>query len=253
MNRMSANSRVFEIGTHRWVFRAAIAASVLIVFCLGLVIARNMWHPNDETGQAGTKPASTESVVAESLVDLGREKTIRAQPETGKNDASIESPQAAMTSAKADSDPPHDAQKLTQSQSSSATAKRPDQGPAPKEVRDESQAKPPAATENRPAQQEVSKEQRERLQEIARIKAILDSAEEANRRGQFLEAATRWGQAALLHSRYLAEVESPEQVLKKFLDALSRYQAEVERALHEASLKKAEGRRINAAAPEGKR
>jgi energy-coupling factor transporter ATP-binding protein EcfA2 len=72
---------------------------------------------------------------------------------------------------------------------------------------------------------------------LKQIRQLLSDAEMANEKGRYLDAILGFGQAALLYPEDLAEVESPEKIRLKFVDALKRYQAEVERALQKAAEK----------------
>jgi exonuclease SbcC len=74
---------------------------------------------------------------------------------------------------------------------------------------------------------------------LRQIRKLLDDAELANAGGKHWDAALAYGQAAILYPDELAAVENPERVRAKFINALSRYQGEVERALLKASQPKA--------------
>jgi energy-coupling factor transporter ATP-binding protein EcfA2 len=86
-------------------------------------------------------------------------------------------------------------------------------------------------------QVEAKKEQPtpEKQQRLMQVRQLLNDAEMANVKGKYLDAVFGFGQAAILYPQELAEVESPEKVRLKFIDALKRYQAEVERALQKAT------------------
>jgi exonuclease SbcC len=71
-----------------------------------------------------------------------------------------------------------------------------------------------------------------RLKEARRL---LDEARKASDQGRHLDAILGFGQSAVLFPEELAALERPEQVRKMFLEAMRRYQAEVERALEKAN------------------
>jgi exonuclease SbcC len=73
---------------------------------------------------------------------------------------------------------------------------------------------------------------------VEQVRQLLIDAEMASEKGKYLDSVLGYGQAALLYPNELPEVESPEKVRLKFVDALKRYQAEVERALQMASEQK---------------
>jgi predicted ATPase len=68
----------------------------------------------------------------------------------------------------------------------------------------------------------------------SQIRKLLEDAETANAKGKYLDAALGFGEAALLYPEELAHVEPPEKIRTKFLDALKRYQSQVERTLDKA-------------------
>jgi exonuclease SbcC len=73
---------------------------------------------------------------------------------------------------------------------------------------------------------------------LKQVRQLLHDAEMANEKGKYLDAVLGYGQAAILFPEELAEVESPEKIRLRFMDALKQYQAEVERALQKAGERK---------------
>jgi exonuclease SbcC len=73
---------------------------------------------------------------------------------------------------------------------------------------------------------------------LKQVRQLLNDAEMASEKGKYLEAVLGFGQAAILYPQELADVENPEKVRRKFIDALKRYQAEVEWALKKAAEQK---------------
>src|SRR5262249_7221043 len=66
------------------------------------------------------------------------------------------------------------------------------------------------------------------------VRQLLHKARLASDEGKYLDAVLAFGQAAVLYPQELREVDNPEKVRVQFLDALKRYQAEVEGALQNA-------------------
>jgi exonuclease SbcC len=95
---------------------------------------------------------------------------------------------------------------------------------------------PPKETpKEEPKKEEPSAEKQLRLKQL---RQLLNDAEMANEKGKHLDAVLGFGQAAVLYPQELAEVENPERIRLKFINALKRYQAEVERALQKAAEQK---------------
>jgi exonuclease SbcC len=99
--------------------------------------------------------------------------------------------------------------------------------------KEEPKKEDPKKEEPRKEEPSVAKQLR-----LKQVRQLLNDAEMANEKGQYLEAVLGFGQAAVLYPQELAEVEDPEKVRVKFIDALKRYQAEVERALQKATEQK---------------
>jgi hypothetical protein len=95
---------------------------------------------------------------------------------------------------------------------------------------DEKGTKDPAKKKEEPAEAKAAR--------IQQVRQILNDADMASAKGRHLEAVLAYGQAAISYPDELAEVERPESVQAKFMNALSRYQAEVERAIARASERK---------------
>jgi exonuclease SbcC len=109
--------------------------------------------------------------------------------------------------------------------------------PTPKEA---PKADGDGKTRNRSATHQATEEARQpRLKAVRRL---LKDAEMASEKGKYLDAVLGYGQAAVLYPQELAEVENPEKVRLQFMDALKRYQVEVERALQKAAKQKADDR-----------
>jgi len=87
------------------------------------------------------------------------------------------------------------------------------------------------------AKQEYARAKQGRLKHI---RQLLDDAEMANEKGMYLDAVLGFGQAAILYPDELTEVERPERLRMKFLEALRRYQAQVEQAFEKAGKKGAD-------------
>jgi exonuclease SbcC len=114
----------------------------------------------------------------------------------------------------------------------------PKEGPKKEEPKNETSKEEPKKEEPRkedPKKDEPGVEKQLRLKQV---RQLLNDAEMANEKGKYLEAVLGFGQAAVLYPQELAEVENPEKVRLKFIDALKRYQAEVERALQKAAEQK---------------
>jgi exonuclease SbcC len=100
------------------------------------------------------------------------------------------------------------------------------------------------APENQPRKETTREESKKeepsvaKLRRLKQVRQLLNDAEMANEKGKYLDAVLGFGQAAILYPQELGEVENPEKVRLKFIDALKRYQAEVERALQKAAEQK---------------
>ena len=110
----------------------------------------------------------------------------------------------------------------------------------------ESQRAPEKRTSKEAPKEEPKKEdsKKEELNEarqlrLKKVRQLLKDAEMAQEKERYLDAVLGYGQVAILYPQELAEVESPEKVRLRFIDALKRYQAEVERALQKAANNKA--------------
>jgi hypothetical protein len=79
----------------------------------------------------------------------------------------------------------------------------------------------------------------ERLESVRRL---IRNADIANEKGMYLQAALGYGEAALLYPQELLQVERPERTKVKFLEALKRYQAQVEHSLDKASSEDQKGK-----------
>jgi hypothetical protein len=99
--------------------------------------------------------------------------------------------------------------------------------PSPRQKATDHEPKKPEAKNHGPS---VAKRLR-----LEQVRQLLADAERASEKGKHLDAVLGFGQAAVLYPQELAEVENPERVRRKFIDALKRYQAEVERALQRAN------------------
>jgi len=99
-------------------------------------------------------------------------------------------------------------------------------------------ARPTASTIHREkeARQEPGKEalDADTQTRLKNVRRLLQEAETSREQGKYLEALLSYGQAAIVYPQELVQVESPDSVRLKFIDALKHYQADVERALQKA-------------------
>lgn len=85
---------------------------------------------------------------------------------------------------------------------------------------------------------ELKKIEESKVKRTKQVQQILHDADSANAKGKYLEAVLAYGQVALAFPEELATVEKPEIVRTKFMNALSNYQTEVQRAILKASERK---------------
>jgi AAA domain-containing protein len=85
---------------------------------------------------------------------------------------------------------------------------------------------------------ELKKIEETKVKRTKQVQQILHDADTANAKGKYLEAVLAYGQVALAFPEELANVEKPEIVRTKFMNALTNYQTEVERAILKASERK---------------
>jgi exonuclease SbcC len=100
----------------------------------------------------------------------------------------------------------------------------------PKETHRKDELRQPASERPRNEAPPAAKQLR-----LTQVRQLLNDAEMANNRGKHLDAVLGFGEAALLYPAELAEVEDPEKVRLKFMDALKHYQRQVEQALQKAA------------------
>jgi hypothetical protein len=73
---------------------------------------------------------------------------------------------------------------------------------------------------------------------LRQVRQLLYDAQMARERGKHLDAVLGFGQAAILYPDELAELEDPEKVRLKFIEALKQYQTQVEQVLQKAAAQK---------------
>jgi exonuclease SbcC len=198
VERRQGRRKVMAIGF------CAVLAALILLFIFGPT-----WFGRRKTGS---------SIGADKPVDPPLPLVARVD-DNGKTRSLLASGQAA------DRETP-----MAQAKREEANKERAKEAEAKKEERKKADAKP-----EEPKEAEAKELKQHRL---SRVRQLLNDADMAHEKGKYLDALLGFGQAAILYPQELAVVQSPEKVRLQFIDALKRYQADVERALREAGEKK---------------
>jgi len=201
---------------------AILAGGFLLAIVLVLVLFAPTWfsertrHPDPRPGGDSIAAAHVRPRLEVPPTEPPTKPTAMPENETGK----------IQTAKDSGVDPPKD---IAEEQPSKSTQK---EGPA--EIGQKRSANEPAKKVPREPTEDHAKKQVVDEKRLQQVRQLLTEARKASEEARFLDAILGFGQAAVLFPDELAAAERPEKVRTMFLEALRRYQSQVEQALEKA-------------------